>query len=65
MVNISLDGRFLAVNATPNPCPRRVCLMSVTMLMTIVEDFRCIGKYFANEGFKKYLSLHCFPSIDA
>ena len=37
MVNISLDGRFLAVNVTPNPCPRHVCWMSVTMLMTIAE----------------------------
>ena len=25
MVNISLDGRFLAVIATPNPCPRHDC----------------------------------------
>ena len=38
MVNISLDGRFLAVNVTPNPCPWHVCLMSVTMLMTIAEN---------------------------
>ena len=30
MVNISLDGRFLAVTVTPNPCPRHVCLMSLT-----------------------------------
>ena len=31
MVNINLDGRFLAVNVTPNPCPRHVCFfMSVT-----------------------------------
>ena len=30
MVNISLDGHFLAVTVTPNPCPRHVCLMSVT-----------------------------------
>ena len=28
MVNISLDGRFLAVNVTPNPCPRHVCLIT-------------------------------------
>ena len=28
--HISLDGRFLAVIVTPNPCPRHVCLMSVT-----------------------------------
>ena len=44
MVNIRLDGRFLTVNVTPNPCPRRVCLMSVTMLklMTIAEEFRWI-----------------------
>ena len=44
MVSISLHGRFLAVNVTPNPCPRRVCLMSVTMLklMTIAEEFRWI-----------------------
>ena len=42
-VNISLDVRFLAVIVTPNPCPRHVCLMSVTMksmLMTIAEEFR-------------------------
>ena len=30
MVNISLDGRFLTVIITPNPCLRHVCLMSVT-----------------------------------
>ena len=56
MVNISLDGRFLAVNVTPNPCPRHVCLMSVTMLMTIADEFDGsnasynTGKHFANEG---------------
>ena len=65
MVNIRLDGRFLAVNVTPNPCPRRDCLMSVTMLklMTIAENsdgsnasysvrlLILIDKHFANEGF--------------
>ena len=50
-MNIRLDGRFLAVNVTPNPCPRHVCLMSVTMLMTIAKEFQWIGKHFANEGF--------------
>ena len=50
-LSISLDGRFLAVNVTPNPCPRHVCLMFLTMLMTINEEFRRIGKHFANEGF--------------
>ena len=49
MVNISLVGRFLAVNVTPNPCPRHVCLMSVIMLMTIAEEFRWI-EYFYNVG---------------
>ena len=44
--SISLDGRFLAVNVTPNPCPRHVCLMSVTMLMTIAEEFRWIECFF-------------------
>ena len=38
MVNISLDGRFLAENVTPNPCQRHVCLMSVTMLMTMADS---------------------------
>ena len=27
---LSLDGRFLAVIVTPNPCLRHVCFMSVT-----------------------------------
>ena len=27
---VNLDGRFFAVIVTPDPCPRRVCLMSVT-----------------------------------
>ena len=70
MVNISLDGRFLAVNVTPNPCPRHVCLMSVTMLMTIAEEFRwiecyiLIGKHFANEGVLKIFEPALF-SVDA
>ena len=53
MVSISLHGRFLTVNVTPNPCPRRVCLMSVTMLklMTPMDRMLLIGKHFANEGF--------------
>ena len=64
MVNISLDGRFLAVNVTPNPCPRQVCLMSVTMLMTIADRMLLIGKHFANEVLKIFEpALHCFPSI--
>ena len=41
-LNISLDGCFLAVNVTPNPCLRHVCLMSVSMLMTIAEEFQWI-----------------------
>ena len=45
MVKISLDGRFLAVIVTPNPCPRHVCVMSVTMLITIAEEFRWIEYY--------------------
>ena len=58
MVNISLDVRFLAVIVTPNPCPRHVCLMSVTiyqqkksMLMIIADRMLLIGNNFANEGF--------------
>ena len=31
MVNTSLDVRFLELIVTPNPCPRHVCLMSVTI----------------------------------
>ena len=27
---VHCDGPFLAVIVTPNPCPRHVCLMSVT-----------------------------------
>ena len=30
--HISLDGRFLVVFVAPYPCPRHVCLMSVTEL---------------------------------
>ena len=31
MVNTSLDVHFLELIVTPNPCPRHVCLMSVTI----------------------------------
>ena len=31
MVNTSLDVRFLELIVIPNPCPRHVCLMSVTI----------------------------------
>ena len=46
-----LRWAFLAVNVTPNPCPRHVCLMSVTMLMTSMDRMLLTGKHFANEGF--------------
>ena len=56
MVNISLDGRFLVVIVTPNPCPRHVCLMSLTKENHV--NGHCwrtrmllIGKKFANKGF--------------
>ena len=39
VMNISLDGRFLAVNVTPNPCPRHVCLMSVTKEIHVNDHF--------------------------
>ena len=55
MVNISLDGRFLAVNVTPNPCPRHVCLMSVTILMTIAEEFGWIECYLVLKIFEPAL----------
>ena len=37
MVNISLDGRFLTVIVTPNPCPRHVCFMSMTKEIHVNE----------------------------
>ena len=45
--DISLDVRFLAVIVTPNPCPRHVCLMSVTMksmLRVPMDRMLLIGK---------------------
>ena len=71
---ISLDGRFLAVIVTPNPCRRHVCFMSVTKEIHVndpisMDRMLLIGKHFANEGFLIFEhaagSLHCFPSIDA
>ena len=65
MVNICLDGRFLAVIVTPNPCPRHVCFMSMTKEPLLQWVGKNIGKNFANEGF--YLSLfsvdRCIDSL--
>ena len=66
MANISLDGRFLAVIVTPNPCPRHVCFMSVTKEIHVNGvGMLIIGKNFANEGL--YLSLfsvdRCIDSL--
>ena len=67
MVNISLDGRFLTVNVTPNPCLRHVCFMSMTKEIHVNRwvGMLLIGKNFANEGF--YLSLfsvdRCIDSL--
>ena len=51
MVNISLDGRFLAVNVTPNPCPRHVCHFNDHCCRIPMDRMLLIGKHFANEGF--------------
>ena len=49
--HISLDGRFLVVIVAPNPCPRHVCLMSVTELGKISTFEHAAG------------NMHCFPSV--
>ena len=43
MVNISLDGGFLAVIATPNPCPINPCKLLP------MDGMLLIGKSFDNE----------------
>ena len=62
MGNIGLDGRFLAVNVTPNPCPRHVCFMSVTMLMTIAERFRWIECFLLEPVHKTSNNVVCATS---
>ena len=71
---ISLDGCFLAVIVTPNPCPRHVCFMSVTKEIHVndpisMDRMLLIGKNSPMKGFLIFEhavgSLHCFPSIDA
>ena len=44
MVNISLDGRFLAVIVTPNPCPRHVCFMYMTKEIHVNDGSTCCSK---------------------
>ena len=53
---ISLDGRFLAVIVTPNPCPRHVCFMSVTKEIHVndpisMDRMLLIGKNSPMKGF--------------
>ena len=53
---ISLDGRFLAVFVTPNPCPRHVCFMSVTKEINVndpisMDRMLLIGKNSPMNGF--------------
>ena len=53
---ISLDGRFLVVIVTPNPCPRHVCFMSVAKEIHVNDPISMdlillIGKNSPMKGF--------------